>query len=275
VEAGTGAIDVDAAELELAMINLAVNARDAMQGEGRLAIRARNAAADERPPGVGMTELVLIEVIDSGSGIDPAKANELFEPFYTTKPLGQGTGLGLSQVLNLCQTAGGTATIDNAPAGGARVRLYFARSAGRTAVPATPSVRAQSLDCHVLLVEDNDAVADATAELLRAIGCRVERLAHALAALDRLDAPDRGAVDVVLSDIEMPGALDGIALAGMLAQRRPPVPVVLMTGYAARLEQAVAQGLEVLPKPCSPEMLVAAIGKARPQRAPAQPLAAT
>jgi signal transduction histidine kinase/ActR/RegA family two-component response regulator len=262
VAPGTGAIDVDAAELELAMINLAVNARDAMQGTGHLAIRARDVADDERPPNVD-GELVMIEVIDSGSGIDPSSAARLFEPFFTTKPLGQGTGLGLAQVQTLCHSAGGVATIDNAPGGGARVRLYFARSVA----PAVAEVRepqlTHSLECRVLLVEDNDAVAEATAELLRSIGCSVERVAHAQAALERLDAPGGTPVEVVLSDIEMPGALDGVALAGRLSQRNPPLPVVLMTGYAGRLEQALREGLHVLPKPCSPELLAAAIGRAQ------------
>jgi two-component system NtrC family sensor kinase len=259
---GTGAIDVDAAELELAMINLAVNARDAMQGAGRLAIRACNPADDERPPNVD-GELVMIEVTDSGGGIDPSSAARLFEPFFTTKPLGQGTGLGLAQVQTLCHSAGGVATIDNAPGGGARVRLYFARSAAPAAAEVREPPRTRSLECRVLLVEDNDAVAEATAELLRSIGCSVERVAHAQAALDRLDAPAGAPVEVVLSDIEMPGALDGVALASRLSQRSPPLPIVLMTGYAARLEQALREGLHVLPKPCSPEILAAAIGRAQ------------
>jgi signal transduction histidine kinase len=271
VAPGTGTIDVDPAELELAMINLAVNARDAMQGSGRLTIHARDAAAAERPAGVAADELVLIEVIDSGSGIGAADAAQLFEPFYTTKALGQGTGLGLSQVLNLCQSAGGTATIDNAPGSGARVRLFFARSAGAAPREEPALAAAPALDCHVLLVEDNDAVAESTAELLRAIGCRVERVAHGQAALERVDARNGEALDVVLSDIEMPGELDGIALAGRLSRHERPLPVVLMTGYAARMEEAGAQGLEVLPKPCSPQLLAAAIRKAQARpRAAAQ-----
>ena len=102
-------------------------------------------------------------------------------------------------------------------------------------------------------------MAQATAELLQAVGGRVKRVSNAQQALDHLDHPDNEAVDVVLSDIEMPGRLDGIALASQLPDRTPPVPVVLMTGYTARMEQAVSLGINVLPKPCSPQMLVAAI----------------
>jgi CheY-like chemotaxis protein len=122
----------------------------------------------------------------------------------------------------------------------------------------------------VLLVEDNEAVAEATAEFLRADGCTVERVPHGEAALERLDAPGQHAVDVVLSDIEMPGRIDGVTLAGMLSRREPPLPVVLMSGYATRMEQALREGLEVLPKPCAPTMLAEAIAKAhRPGRQPA------
>jgi signal transduction histidine kinase/ActR/RegA family two-component response regulator len=256
-----GAIEVDAAELELAMINLAANARDAMQGEGRLVINARNADAAERPAGIH-GELVLIEVIDTGSGIDLTHQAQLFQPFFTTKPVGQGTGLGLSQVRNLCEGAGGTATIDNAPGLGARVRLFFARSHIEAPIQDHAAQPSERLDCRVLLVEDNNAVGEATAGLLQAMGCLVARASSAAAALDYLDSGANEPVDIVLSDIEMPGSRDGISLADELMKREPSVPVVLMTGYTARMEQAVALGIEVLPKPCSPQALAAAIEKA-------------
>jgi CheY-like chemotaxis protein len=117
------------------------------------------------------------------------------------------------------------------------------------------------LHCRLLLVEDNDAVAQATRELLESLGCTVYRATGGLPALRYLEDPAHD-VDVVLSDIEMPGEIDGIALAGELARRHSTVPVVLMTGYAVRLEQAVRQRLDVLPKPCSPAVLAEALGKA-------------
>jgi CheY-like chemotaxis protein len=117
------------------------------------------------------------------------------------------------------------------------------------------------LHCRLLLVEDNDAVAQVTRELLESMGCTVQRVDGGQAALQHVDA-HASEFDVVLSDIEMPGEIDGIALASLLLHREPPMPIVLMTGYAVRMEQAVRQRLEVLPKPCSPAMLAEAIGKA-------------
>jgi signal transduction histidine kinase/ActR/RegA family two-component response regulator len=259
VSADTGPIEVDAAELELALINLAVNAKDAMRGSGRLDIRARNAVAADPTPGGGA--FVVLEVLDTGPGFDPSAIERAFEPFFTTKPLGQGTGLGLSQVQALCHSAGGSAHIDSRPGGGARVRMYFKRGSAPDEAGSTERRVAHDLHCRLLLVEDNDAVEQATRELLQSMGCTVHRADSGEAALRHLDA-HAGEIDVVLSDIEMPGEIDGIGLAAHLLQREPPVPVVLMTGYAVRLEQAVRQRMDVLPKPCSPTMLAEALTKA-------------
>ena len=271
VSADTGPIEVDAAELELALINLAVNAKDAMRGSGRLDIRARNAVAGDPTPGAAGA-FVVLEVLDTGPGFEAGAIGRAFEPFFTTKPLGQGTGLGLSQVQALCQSAGGSAHIDSRPGGGARVRLYFKR--GSVPEDANHDERrvAHDLHCSLLLVEDNDAVGQATRDLLESMGCTVHRADSGEAALRYLDAhPDE--IDVVLSDIEMPGEIDGIGLAAHLLQREPPVPVVLMTGYAVRLEQAVRQRMDVLPKPCSPATLAEALSKAlaRAQSSPLPP----
>jgi signal transduction histidine kinase/ActR/RegA family two-component response regulator len=259
VSADTGPIEVDAAELELALLNLAVNAKDAMRGSGRLDIRARNAVADDLMSAAGT--FVLLEVLDTGPGFDAAAIGRAFEPFFTTKPLGQGTGLGLSQVQALCHSAGGSAHIDSRPGGGARVRMYFKRSAAPEDAGRDERRVAHDLHCSVLLVEDNAAVEQATRELLESMGCTVHCAGSGEAALGYLDS-HAGPIDAVLSDIEMPGEIDGIGLAAQLLQRDPPVPVVLMTGYAVRLEQAVRQRMDVLPKPCSPTMLADALGKA-------------
>jgi signal transduction histidine kinase/ActR/RegA family two-component response regulator len=269
VSADTGPIEVDAAELELALINLAVNAKDAMRGSGRLDIHARNAGASDPTPGEGA--FVVLEVLDTGPGFDAATVSRAFEPFFTTKPLGQGTGLGLSQVQALCHSAGGSAHIDSRPGGGARVRLYFKRSGAPEDASRDERRVAHDLRCRLLLVEDNDAVAHATRELLVSMGCTVHQASGGAEALRYLDEQP-GEIDVVLSDIEMPGDIDGIALASQLVKRDAPVPVVLMTGYAVRLEQAVRQQLDVLPKPCSPTMLAEAIGRAL-ARGRAQPAA--
>lgn len=250
----TADIEVDAAELELALINLAVNAKDAMPEGGRLDITASNAAPGEF--GQRDAAYVLLEASDTGSGIDPAIAAQAFEPFFTTKPVGQGTGLGLAQVQALCQSGGGDARIAPRPGGGTRVLLYFRALAPAATMDAAaaPGV-APALSLRLLLVEDNETVAASTGAMLEAMGCRVQHAASGTAAQAWLQAHPADAVDAVLSDIEMPGGMDGIALATWLARHRPGLPVVLTTGYAARLEQATRRRFQVLPKPCSPSLL--------------------
>jgi signal transduction histidine kinase/ActR/RegA family two-component response regulator len=270
VAPGTAPVRVDLADLELAFINLAINARDAMQGRGRLSIRARNAAADELPPGLTAGEFVVIDVSDTGPGIADELAERVFEPFYTTKGIGQGTGLGLSQVQAMCVSAGGMASAGRHEGGGARLRLFLARSTQAPAVASAAVPSALSLRAQVLLVEDNAEVADATQQLLETLGCTVERAADGAQARALVQARQARLTpfDLVLSDIEMPGDEDGIALAEALRAGTPPLPVVLMTGYATRLDQAVGQRFPVLPKPCSPAMLAAAMARVLQERAP-------
>jgi signal transduction histidine kinase/ActR/RegA family two-component response regulator len=268
VDPDTGAIEVDPAELELALINLAVNAKDAMPSGGRLEIRARNALPGEAPDGrAGYTA---IEVCDTGSGISPELIGRVFDAFFTTKPVGYGTGLGLSQVQALAASAGGFARIENRAEGGTCVRLVLRHATAGTDAPSADALdqSPRELRCRVLLVEDNDAVAQATAELLRALGCTVARAADAASALALLEGKPR-AFDIVLSDIEMPGG-DGIALAAQVRSHWPHLPVLLMTGYAIRLEQAVKEKLDVLPKPCSPAVLADAIARILARRAQPQ-----
>ena len=256
-------IKVDPAELELALINLGVNAKDAMPAGGRLSLIARAADAGEIGRPAPNQPFVVLEVVDTGSGIAHELVGRVFEPFFTTKTVGQGTGLGLSQVQALCVSAGGHARIESEPGRGTRVLLYFpaADSEETPATSAPPASIVRHLGCNLLLVEDNDAVARASRDLLESLGCTVEHVTTAEAALARLALHD-ARIDVILSDIEMPGALDGIALAERVAERHPNVPVVLMTGYAARMQQAVRRRFEVLPKPVAPTALIDAVAKA-------------
>jgi CheY-like chemotaxis protein len=258
----TGAILVDVAELELALINVALNARDAMDGGGRIEVAARNALPGELDV---LGRYVVIEVNDTGRGIDPAVLDRVLEPFFTTKPVGKGSGLGLSQVQALCQSAGGTVRIGSRPGGGTCVQLFFARYL-EEAAPATDEAVPSALGrlvCRLLLVEDNADLAGSTAALLASLGCTVKHVEGARAALREVK---RSTFDVVLSDIEMPGDMDGIELATILERSEPPLPAVLITGYAARLDEAKALGFEVLPKPCPLTMLTAAIAKALSRR---------
>jgi signal transduction histidine kinase len=255
----TRPIHVDPAELELAIINLAVNARDALPAGGNFDIRASNATGPLPAPLVA--PMVMVEARDDGAGIDPAILDKVFEPFFTTKPTGGGTGLGLSQVYGLCQRAGGLATIESCPGAGTVVRLFFPaaeelRDMGRT----VPAARLQHLGKAVVLVEDNDEVAAALAPVLEALGCTVTRLDRGDAAAQWL-LRQSTLPDLLLSDVVMPGDMDGLALARFARERFPGLRIILMSGYSEQLEAISRHGFELIPKPCSAEMLAAAIAR--------------
>jgi CheY-like chemotaxis protein len=263
VDAQTRAVLIDPAELELAIINLAVNAKDAMPDGGQLTLSARNAA----PAEIDLAgEFVVLSVTDTGTGIDPELIDRIFEPFFTTKPAGQGTGLGLSQVYGLCAQAGGTARIDSTPGQGTRVNLYLPATDPLPAtvdVPSEPNDR--KLDCNILLVEDNEEVAVATQPLLQTVGCIVQWALSGDGARVIVDA-EPGKFDIVLSDMAMSGELDGLGLAEYLRKQYPEIQVVLMTGYTTQLQQATARRFTVLAKPCSPDALTNAMRDAMRKR---------
>jgi signal transduction histidine kinase/CheY-like chemotaxis protein len=269
VDADTAPIEVDVAELELALLNLAINARDAMPGGGTLRIAAENAVAGAAR---GMNgDIVCISVQDSGSGVAPESLERVFEPFFTTKQVGKGTGLGLSQVYGFCTRAGGTATFDSRVGEGSTVRLYLpaaqpepapaqtsAAPSRRVPLVAAPAVAHALPGVRVLLVEDNPELAYTTAGLLESLGCVVHKLANADLALALLRT-EAARFDIVLSDIVMGGTLDGIDLAKRVKIDHPALPIVLMSGYSDSLDRAAALGVTVLTKPCSPDALLAAI----------------
>ena len=259
VDADTRPVLIDPAELELAVINLAVNAKDAMQDGGRLTLCARNARPGELDvPG----QFVVLTVADTGSGIDPELSERVFEPFFTTKPAGQGTGLGLSQVYGLCAQAGGTARFESAAGRGTQVHLYLpAVQAEPVARTTEPGKQFMQLDCSILLVEDNEEVALTTQQLLQTVGCSVVWAASADAARALID-DDPSRFSVVISDMAMPGELDGLALAEYLRKRHPDIQLILVTGYTNQLQEALARRFTVLAKPCSPDVLVNAMREA-------------
>ncbi len=251
----TAPIDVDVAELELALINLAVNARDAMPEGGRFMLRASNAPA----PAEGATApaSVVIDAIDTGQGMDPGVAARAFDPFFTTKPPGKGTGLGLSQVYALCRHAGGNVTLISAPGRGTVVRMHFPASQGEVPPPSEPDPAHAPVSRTVLLVEDNAEVAEVVRPVLEAMGCTVT---HMQAAAPALQALDGGAhFDVLLTDVLMPGRMDGAALAQAVRARHPQVQILIMTGYAEQIEAITELGFRVLPKPFSSSALAAAL----------------
>lgn len=265
VAPGTACVTIDTNELELALTNLALNARAAMPLGGRLRVEARRAHGDEVPD-LPDGDYVLITVSDNGLGIDDDAAGRVFEPFFTTKAVGQGTGLSLAQVLGFCVQAGGTARLTSTEGLGTTVSLLLPARPADTAispVASAPSVSsvpsaalAPSIDgSRVLLVEDNDDLAAMTKALLIGWGCEVERAAASEAAL-RLIA-DEPAFDVVLSDIRMPGGMDGLGLARVLRDYCPDLPVVLLSGYAALTLDD--EDFIVLTKPCPPTALITAL----------------
>jgi PAS domain S-box-containing protein len=238
VPALTWAIKVDPSEFELALVNLVLNSRDAMPDGGVIKIVAENAvmAAHDTPQRIE-GEFVAITVSDSGTGIAPDILPKIFDPFFTTKGPGKGTGLGLSQVHGFAHQAGGTVTISSEFGHGTRVTIYLPRASevaeihGERPPLSAPGGRA-------LIVEDNPDVAAATATLASDVGYTVHQVATADAALE---AVDKEAFDLVVSDIVMAGAMDGLALARKLRSRWPGLPIVLVTGYSGAADQAGAE----------------------------------
>ncbi|MBL0727272.1 ATP-binding protein [Piscinibacter sp. HJYY11] len=263
VAPGTWPVEVDVGEFELAILNLAVNANDAMPKGGKLTIRASNhvGAEDER--------FVVVEVSDTGLGIPADILDKVMEPFFTTKPPGQGTGLGLSQVYGFCQQAGGKLEIESKVGAGTTVRMMLKPTTESAVADAPVPASLQPLGCKVLLVEDNEELRKSTRELLIALGCEVELAPSADSARDRLTA--KTDIELVLSDIRMPGQLNGLGLASWLRAHRPDLPFLLMTGYADELRTGQVDGHVVLSKPVEPETLAVAmraallVGRSQPR----------
>jgi signal transduction histidine kinase/CheY-like chemotaxis protein len=253
----------DPRALEVALINLAVNARDAMPSGGRLVLAASNVVLQKgRDEGVGLVgEFVALSVADTGVGIAEANLAHVFEPFFTTKPSGKGTGLGLSQVYGFAKQSQGAVTVKSRLGEGATVTLYLPRA---STPPARPAARAEppplQHEGRVFLVEDNAAVAEAIEAMLTSLGFTVARAAEASSALARLEGGD--SADVVLSDIVMDG-MSGLDLARRLRAVRPDLPIVLMTGYSEALAGRPSEDFPILAKPFGPQDLTGAIGRAR------------
>jgi CheY-like chemotaxis protein len=243
-------VEVDPGELELVILNLALNARDAMPTGGRIAISAQNcdALADHDLNG----DFVRLDIADSGVGMTPEILAHAFEPFFTTKEVGRGSGLGLAQAHGFAKASGGVVRIASSPGEGTLVSLFLPRTLKTPAyVPQSPSqpVKESLVGAgQVLVVEDDDEVAALTVEMIKQLGYDTTRVASAEAALGAL--ADRRAVDVVFSDVMMPGRMNGVELAQEIRRRRPNLPVLLTSGYVeAARRNAGAQRLKIIPKP--------------------------
>ena len=244
---------VDVAELETALVNLVINARDAMPSGGTVRISAQNQPTDGGPGG---DDYVAISVEDAGVGIAPDVLGKVFDPFFTTKPIGKGTGLGLSQVHGFAHQTGGTVKIESEIGKGTRVTILLPRDQIRPQA-ANSEVVSISGTGTVLLVEDNPDVASVSASLLEQLGYNVRRALDANMALLEIE---RDGIDLVFSDIVMPGKMDGVGLAHRLREIRPGLPVLLATGYSEAAVN-VRGDFVILRKPYEIHQLSEAIGK--------------
>ena len=256
-------VEIDLNEFELALLNMTVNARDAMPNGGKLIIAAGKHVLndDERVMLGASDEFIAISLTDTGRGIAPEILPRVFEPFFTTKEVGKGTGLGLSQVYGFAKRSGGTVAIESRLEQGTKVTMLLPRRTAASplgsAADGEAALHMPRLSGVVLVVEDNDEVAEVDMALLSMIGYSAVRTKTAAEALTAVES---GAVfDLVISDVVMPGAMNGIDLARTLHRRFPALPVLLTTGYSAAAAQAANEGLFILSKPYQRETLAASI----------------
>ena len=256
-------VEVDLGELELALVNIIVNARDALPEGGTITVSAANVTLEQGVlAGVPEGDFVAIAVVDTGEGIAPDVLKRVFEPFFTTKPVGKGTGLGLSQVHGFASQSGGAVTIVSEPGRGTTVTIYLPRS--RAAVAAQTGLERieQSAVAQgtVLVVEDNPDVAAVSSLLLEQLGYSVvgvENASEALALLEQGSRPD-----LIFSDIVVPGPIDGLGLAQICRERYPDIPVLLTSGYSDAARDAEAR-FDILRKPFELSALARAIDGVR------------
>jgi signal transduction histidine kinase/CheY-like chemotaxis protein len=255
-------VAIDPAEFELALLNIGVNARDAMPEGGRFQVTASNITfwpGDLESDGL-TGDFVAVTLSDTGIGMAPDVLAQAFEPYFTTKEAGLGSGLGLSQVYGFAKQSGGTATIDSTPGKGTSIKLLLPRAtsiAGLARAPSQTESVIETASARILFVEDDAEVAEVTAELLRDIGYQPVGARDgdgALAALERDPT-----IELVLSDIVMPGRMSGLELARTLRKRRPELPVLLATGYSQYVSPAASDGFALVEKPYRRDVLGASI----------------
>jgi PAS domain S-box-containing protein len=245
-------VNIDRTQLETALVNLCVNARDAMPGGGRLTIATRNIALDEdslpQAPDVVPGDYVMLTVTDSGRGMPPEIVAKVFEPFFTTKEVGKGTGLGLAMVYGFIKQSSGQVTVHSKPGHGTTFSLYLPRSDGpREAEVVRPTAAPPGGTERVLVVEDEPQVRASVVRQLRSLGYAVSETADGAAAIAAFETAPLP-YDLLLTDVVMPGPLNGRALADEVRRRWPAAKIVFVSGYAenAVLHDGRAEAGEVL-----------------------------
>jgi PAS domain S-box-containing protein len=253
---GVWPVKVDLAELELAIVNIAVNARDAMPNGGTFTLSVNDVTVDQE---IGDNRLegafLAIAFSDTGTGIPPNLLSKMFDPFFTTKEVGKGTGLGLSQVYGFAHQAGGTVTADSEVGQGTTITVYLPSCADEQITSKKASAKTKARHSQrqtVLVVDDSADVAEVTSSLFEHLGYETIYRDSAEAALKLLEAGTK--IDLVFSDIVMPGTIDGVGLAREIRSRYPNLPVVLTTGYSDAAKEAPSN-LRILRKPFDIEAL--------------------
>ncbi|OON62044.1 hybrid sensor histidine kinase/response regulator [Massilia sp. KIM] len=263
IEPGLGSTMVDPNQLNNVLLNLAINARDAMAGSGTLTIRAYNvsAQADGLPPELPRGDYVAIEVSDTGKGMAPEVLQRAFEPFFTTKPTGQGTGLGLSMAYGFVKQSGGEIVLRSEVGRGTTVGIYLPRSDAAPSVaeqvPAIPLTGGLET---ILVVEDEDDVRSSTCGILSALGYQVLEAADAQAAVAIIESGQL--VDLVFTDVIMPGPVSSLQLGEIVRQRLPEAQILYTSGYAEGVlthEGKLDASVHLLQKPYHPDALSARI----------------
>jgi PAS domain S-box-containing protein len=268
--AGLWRVRADGHQLENAILNLAVNARDAMASGGYLTIETQNAFLDENyvanETEVRPGHYVMIAVTDTGTGMTPGVAAQVFEPFFTTKPVGHGTGLGLAQVYGFIKQSHGHVKIYSEPGEGTTVKLYLPRlqaspEAPEIIVPPEPARNGEGQDETILVVEDEPAVREFAAEVLREYGYKVILAENALEALPIIETEQR--IDLLFTDAVLTGPMNGRQLAEAFSARRAPTPILFTTGYTrnAIIHNGLLEGIAFLGKPFSAHALARQVRK--------------
>ncbi|PCG15568.1 MAG: PAS domain S-box protein [Sphingomonas sp.] len=253
---------VDPTQIELILLNLAINARDAMAGCGRLTLSTANVSLDapQRPEEPVAGDYIRVAVSDTGTGMTDEVLARAFEPFFTTKEVGKGSGLGLAQVFGFAKQSGGGVRIDTAPGEGTTVSVYLPRArdaAAAAAVPAAPATTAAPIAGRcILVVDDEDNVRQVTADALRAAGCRVVEAVDGDTGLRAL-AHTRG-IEAVVADVAMPG-MNGVEFARRARRRHPDLPVLFVTGYADMAAIADVPEEQIIRKPYARDALLARV----------------